>query len=131
MAWHADALRTLRESGLFTEVNLTGAKIRAALDASRFVDIHFDPDTRSYSYALIDLTLPYPGDKRVFGWDDFPHPGQPQLQELDSHPHHFQERGPNGEWIFRASAFRGEIETEVDGVLRHLRAYLKAHASAE
>ena len=66
--WYGPVLKTLRDSGLFVEVSLVGAKVRASLSETSFLDIHFDPTTGSYSYALIDLTTPYPGDKRVLGY---------------------------------------------------------------
>ncbi|RPH58963.1 MAG: hypothetical protein EHM81_09040 [Chloroflexi bacterium] len=98
--WHAQAVQKLRVSGLFTRVELSGGDVRAFLSESRFLDIHFDPTTCRYSYAMIDLTLPYAGDKRLFGWDDFPHPNSPELHSLPSHPHHYPERRPNGAWMF-------------------------------
>lgn len=126
MTWHTTVLRQLRDSGLFVDVQLVGGKVRATLDTVRFLDIHYDPTTHSYSYAFLDLALPYPGDKRVFGWDDFPHPGDAKLKLLPSHPHHFQERLPNGQWRFDASPCRGEIEIEVIAVLDYLRQYLES-----
>jgi len=66
MLWHKVVLRRLEASGLFSEVGLVGAKVRAVIDEARFLDIHYDPTTKSYSYALIDLGLPYAGDKRLF-----------------------------------------------------------------
>ncbi len=124
-AWYAPVIRILRQSGLFTEVHLQGGKVRAVLSDSRFLDIHFDPTTSSYSYALIDLTLTYAGDKRLFGWDDFPHPDQPALHALSSHPHHFQERLSDGRWQFSASPFRGNVEKEIVEVLKVMRRRLK------
>lgn len=58
--WHVGVMRLLRESGLFTGVQLSGGKVRALISETRFLDIHFDPNSRSYSYALDrpDLTLP-------------------------------------------------------------------------
>ncbi|MEJ2353633.1 MAG: DUF6516 family protein [Anaerolineales bacterium] len=126
MIWHAVAVRLLRASNLFTEVQLIGGKVRGTLDAGRFLDIHFDPTTSSYSYAIIDLALPYPGDKRLFGWDDFPHPGDLEKENLASHPHHFQERMPDGEWRFRESSFRGDIEAEIPIVLHHIKGFLES-----
>jgi hypothetical protein len=73
MAWIKLVFEKLQASSLFSEVSLVGAKVRASIDETRFVDIHFDPTTQSYSYAVIDLGLPYPGDKRLYGWDDYPH----------------------------------------------------------
>ena len=125
MLWHAGVMRLLRESGLFTNVQLSGGKVRAALSETRFLDIHFDPTSRSYSYALIDLTLPDPGDKRLLGWDDYPHPGAPDLAKLASAPHHFQQRQPNGGWRFAESPLRGEIERELPLVLAVIDEYLR------
>lgn len=119
--WHAAVIRTLQRSGLFTEVQLSGGKIRAMLTPTRFLDIHFDPTSGSYSYALIDLTLPYEGDKRLFGWDDFPHPGYVALTSLRSYPHHFQERLPEGGWKFAESSFHGDVENEILVVMDFLR----------
>ena len=121
--WHAPIIRTLRLSGLFIDVQLSGGKVRAFLSQTRFLDIHYDPVSSSYSYALIDLTLPYPGDKRLFGWDDFPHPDYAALAEMKSYPHHFQERLPDGTWQFSESTFRGEIETDIKQVLNVIRQY--------
>lgn len=87
--WHKAVRENLRDCGLFSEITLIGAKVRAILTDTQFVDIHFDPTTRSYSYALIDLRLPYPGDKRVFGWDDYPHENTEAIRQLDGYPHHF------------------------------------------
>ncbi len=123
--WHAMVIRLLRESGLFISVQLSGGKVRASLSAARFLDIHFDPTTQSYSYALIDLTLPYPGDKRIFGWDDYPHPGASELAQMKSAPHHYQERRPDGSWRFVESTFRGEIERDLPLVLIALVEYLR------
>ncbi len=124
MAWHTAVLAQLRASRLFTSVQITGGKVRASLSPTRFLDVHFDPVSRSYSYALIDVTLPYAGDKRLFGWDDFPHPGIEMLAALPTHPHHFQIRQPDGQWQFSASPFRGQIEQEMSIVLDYLRQYL-------
>ncbi len=121
MIWYKPVIEKLRACGLFTQVSLVGAKVRAFLDETRFLDIHFDPVTRSYSYALIDLTLPYPGDKRLFGWDDYPHEGVPEIEQLESYPHHFQKRAPDGRWVFEASPMRGNVEEEVDHIIAVLR----------
>jgi len=125
MVWYKTVIEKLRASGLFREVNLVGAKVRASLDESRFLDIHFDPTTRSYSYALINLGLAYPGDKRLFGWDDYPHEGVVQIQDLESYPHHFQRRAKDGDWIFEDSPMRGHIEQEIDAVIAMVNAYLQ------
>ncbi len=119
--WHASIIRILRESGLFTSVQLIGGKVRAFISTTRFLDIHFDPTTNGYSYALIDLTLPYAGDKRLFGWDDFPHPDYAALKNLKSYPHHFQERLPDGTWRFSESTFRGDVENEIHKVIETVR----------
>jgi hypothetical protein len=124
MSWHTGVLKQLSQSDLFIEINLVGGKIRAALDQTRFLDIHYDPASKSYSYALIDLKLIYPGDKRLFGWDDFPHPGDISLENLSTYPHHFQESLPDGRWQFAPTPFRGDIEAEIIAVLDYLRAYL-------
>jgi hypothetical protein len=124
MSWQTGVLQNIRESNLFVDVHLVGGKIRATIDSSRFLDIHYDPTSKSYSYALIDLKLNYPGDKRLFGRDDFPHPGQTSLESLPSYPHHFQERLPDGRWQFTPTHFRGEIEAEIIEVLDYIRTYL-------
>lgn len=125
MVWYKGIIEKLRASGLFSEVSSLGAKVRASLDETRFLDIHFDPTSRSYSCALIDLGLPYPGDKRLFGWDDYPHEGVVEIQQLESYPHHFQSRAEDGSWIFEASPMRGDIEREIDTVIAVVRAYLQ------
>jgi hypothetical protein len=125
MIWHTAVLRLLSESSLFAEVQLAGAKVRASVNATQFLDVHFDPTSKSYSYALIDLSLPYEGDKRLFGWDDYPHIGDEAFAKLASYPHHFQERAPDGKWIFSESKFRGEIEDDVVAVIDYLRDHLK------
>ena len=129
MAWHAHIIPTLRNSSLFQKVALQGAKIRAWINLSLFLDLHYDPTTGSYSYAVIDLSLPYAGDKRLFGWDDFPHPGNPVLTNIPSYPHHFQRRQPDGHWDFSASIFSGHIEAEIPLVLDYLREYLASSIS--
>jgi hypothetical protein len=124
-AWHASVIRQLQANKLFASVQLTGGKVRALLTDTLFLDIHFDPTTNSYSYAVIDMTLPYPGDKRLFGWDDFPHPDAAGLTNLSSHPHHFQERLPDGTWKFSASFFQGNVEGDVDKVVKVIRQRLR------
>jgi hypothetical protein len=42
-----------------------GAKVRAMISNTLFLDIYYEPTTKSYSYGLIDLELPYKGDKRM------------------------------------------------------------------
>jgi len=102
-----------------------GAKIRAAIDDVRFLDIYFDTTSWSYSYALIDLPLPYPGDKQLIGWDDYPHEGVKELRQLASHPHHFQRGAKDGSWIFEVSPMRGEIEREIELVITAIRDHLQ------
>lgn len=122
--WHRIVTEKLRSCNLFREVSLVGAKIRAALDGARFLDIHFDPTTHSYSYALIDLRLPYRGDKRLFGWDDYPHENIEAIRQLESYPHHFQRRTEDGQWLFESSPMRGNIEQEIDIVIATVKIYL-------
>jgi hypothetical protein len=122
--WYKAVIEKLQASGLFSEVSLVGAKVRALLDETRFLDIHFDPTSQSYSYALIDLTLPYPGDKRLFGWDDYPHQGVAEIRQLESYPHHFQRRAEDGSWIFEASPMRGNIEPEIDIIIATVKTRL-------
>ena len=122
--WYKLVMDKLRSSGLFSETNLVGAKVRASVDETRFLDIHFDPTSRSYSYAFIDYGLPYPGDKRLFGWDDYPHEGVAEIQQLESYPHHFQRRAEDGQWIFDTSPMRGDIENEIDVVIAVVKAHL-------
>ena len=119
--WHAIVLRVLRECGLFSNVQLTGGKVRAFLSPNQFLDVYFDPTSNGYSYAVIDLTLSQLGDKRLFGWDDFPHPDYSALTSLSSYPHHYQERLANGEWQFYESTFRGNIEKEIQEIVRVIR----------
>lgn len=125
MVWHKAVIEKLHASALFSEVSLIGAKVRASLDEIHFLDIHFDPTTQSYSYALIDLGLPHPGDKRLFGWDDYPHEGVAEIQQLESYPHHFQRRMEDGSWTFEASPMRGDIRSEIDTVIAVVKAYLQ------
>jgi len=127
--WHKLVRDKLLASRLFRDVNLVGAKVRATLDEVQFLDIHYDPTTGSYSYALIDLRLPFPGDKRLFGWDDYPHEGGPEMKALPSHPHHFQRRTANGRWLFEPSPMRGDVEKEMDIVVNVLQAYLARERS--
>ena len=122
--WYGPVLKRLRSSGLFVAVSLIGAKIRASLSETLFLDIHFDPTTGSYSYALVDLISPYPGDKRILGWDDYPHEGVEAIRQLSSYPHHFQRRAPNGELHFEASPMRGDVEHEMSLVLETLSRHL-------
>ena len=124
MIWHKAACEALRASGLFREVRLMGAKVRGILDETRFVDIHYDPTTGSYSYALIDLRLPFAGDKRLLGWDDYPQEGVIEIEALSSYPHHFQRRAEDGGWIYEASPVHGNIHTELEIILAVIRTCL-------
>ena len=124
-AWHKAVVEDLRICGLFSEITLIGAKVRAILSETQFLDIHFDPTTRSYSYELIDLRLLYPGDKRVFGWDDYPHENIEAIRQLKSYPHHFQRRQQDGSWLFEVSPMRGDIEKEINLVINTIRTYLE------
>ena len=118
------SFQRLRESDLFVKVIIVGAKVRASLSETMFLDIHYDPTTGSYSYALIDLTSPYVGDKRILGWDDYPHEGIEAIRQMRSYPHHFQRRTPDGQWLFEESEMRGDIEREIELVLEVIRKYL-------
>ncbi len=122
--WHRSVLTKLQDSQLFVRVELVGGKVRATIDAPRFLDIHYDPANSSYSYALIDQNLQFSGDKRLFGWDDFPHVGVEKFRELESYPHHFQKRVGEG-WVFEESPMRGDIGNEIDIVIEYVRTYLK------
>jgi hypothetical protein len=123
--WHKSVLRKLRQSGLFREVILAGAKVRALLSETVFLDIYYDPTSGSYSYALIDSLSPYAGDKRVLGWDDYPHESAEQIRQLGSFPHHFQYRDEAGVWIFAESPMRGRVEREMDVVIAAVREYMQ------
>ncbi|MBE2232080.1 MAG: hypothetical protein IAE85_01155 [Anaerolinea sp.] len=124
MTWHKAVIAKLEASGIFESVSIIGGKVRASIDEVRFLDIHFDPKMRSYSYALIDLTVLYPGDKRIFGWDDFPHEGVAEFKQLATHPHHFQRRASDGTWIFEPSSMRGDVTSEMDLVMAAVEQYL-------
>ena len=124
MSWYRAVIEKLTRVGIFEEVSIVGAKIRAGIDETTFLDIYYDPTTQSYSYALIDLKLPYPGDKRVLGWDDYPHEGMKEIENLESYPHHFQRRKEDGTWFFEKSRMRGKVEDEVDIVIAKIEDYL-------
>ncbi|MCS6937439.1 MAG: DUF6516 family protein [Candidatus Bipolaricaulota bacterium] len=124
--WYVTVKAKLERSRLFRHVEIIGAKVRASISADLFLDIYYDPISRSYSYALVDTSLP--GDKRLFGWDDYPHEHVPEIRRLTSYPHHFQHR-QGSRWIFEESPMRGDVEREISLVIRHLRAYLKQRAS--
>jgi hypothetical protein len=124
MSWYRAVIKKLKQAGIFAEVNIVGAKVRAVIDETTFLDIHYDPTTGSHSYALIDLKLPCKGDKRVFGWDDYPHEGVKGIEGLKSYPHHFQRRREDGKWLLEGSEMRGDVEREVEAVIVEIRAYL-------
>ena len=124
MSWYKAVVDKLRQSGIFKDVRIIGVKIRASIDETTFLDMYYDPTTHNYSYALIDLKLTYPGDKRVFGWDDYPHEGVKEIENLRSYPHHFQIRKKDGTWLFKESNIRGNIEIEVDIIVRMIKKYM-------
>ncbi|MDI6655436.1 MAG: DUF6516 family protein [Candidatus Hydrothermarchaeota archaeon] len=124
MAWYRIAKQKLEASGIFKEVLIVGAKIRAVVSETLFLEIYYDPTTKSYSYGLVDLTLPYPGDKRIFGWDDYPHEGVKEMKRLKSYPHHFQRRDKE-KWVFEESLMRGNVEKEIDIIIKAVSKYLK------
>ncbi|HOQ97529.1 MAG TPA: hypothetical protein PLJ35_01755 [Anaerolineae bacterium] len=126
MIWHRIAGDRLRDSGLFRDVCVHGAKVRATLDPACFVDVPYDPTTGSYSYALIDLRLPWPGDKRLLGWDDYPHEGITEIEALPGYPHHFQRRAADGAWVYEPSPMRGEIGSDMDFLIQAICAYLQS-----
>lgn len=108
MSWYRTVVQKLKQAGIFEEVAIIGTKVRASIDETTFLDIYHDPTTKGYSYALIDLKLQYRGDKRLFGWDDYPHEGVKKIESLESYPHHFQIRQDDGTWLFEKSSMRGE-----------------------
>lgn len=80
--WHIRVVKRLEDSRIFQQVVLAGAKVRGIVKESLFLEVYYYPITKSYSYALVDLTLPEKGDKRVFGWDDYPHEGVQDIRNL-------------------------------------------------
>jgi len=89
-----------------------------------FLEIYYDPTKGSYSYGLVDLTLPWSGDKRVFGWDDCPHEKIDKIRNLNSYPHHYQRR-IGKKWVFEESPMRGKVVEEIDIVIEAVKKYLK------
>lgn len=124
MSWYSRVKQKLEQANIFREVKIVGAKIRAEIDETTFLDIYYDPVSKGYSYALIDLKLPYPGDKRVFGWDDYPHEQAEEIKRLKSYPHHFQKR-EGQKWAYRESEMRGEIGREIEVIIDEVKSYLK------
>lgn len=100
--------------------------MRASLSETLFLDVYYDPTSGSYSYALIDLASSFVGDKRILGWDDYPHENVERIKQLASFPHHFHLRDETGAWIFAESTMRGHVELEMDTVIKTLKRYLKA-----
>ncbi|MCK4424756.1 hypothetical protein KAU93_03645 [Candidatus Bathyarchaeota archaeon] len=123
MSWHRRVKEKLKKYNVFKEVSVVGAKTRGVIDDNRFLEIYFDPSTKSYSYGLVDLRLPYPGDKRVLGWDDYPHEGVEEISKLRSYPHHFQHR-KDDEWVFQESPMRGDVVNEVDKMMKVVLKYV-------
>lgn len=122
-SWYREVRAKLEASGIFTKVEVIGAKIRGWITGELYLDIYYDPSSGSYSYALIDRALESPGDKRLFGWDDYPHEGVAELRQLRSYPHHFQRRGEGG-WVFEESPMRGDVRLEIELVIQRVRSYL-------
>ena len=125
MVWYRGVKQRLEDSKIFKEVLIVGAKVRAVISDTVFLEIYYDPTTKSYSYGLVDLKLPHKGDKRVFGWDDYPHEGVEKIKGLKTHPHHFQHR-EGDKWIFKESPMQGDITKEIDIVLNTVLEYLKS-----
>lgn len=123
MSWHRRVREKLKKYNVFKEVSVIGVKIRGVIDENRFLEIYFDPNTKSYSYGLVDLRLPYPGDKRVLGWDDYPHEGIEEIGKLRSYPHHFQRR-KDDEWVFQESPMSGDVVNEVDKIMKVVLKYV-------
>jgi hypothetical protein len=110
---------------MFKECLLIGAKVRAMINATMFLDVYYDPTTKSYSYGLVDLELTYKGDKRIFGWDDYPHEGVEEMKKLKSYPHHFQSR-KDGKWTFEESPMRGDLLNDIEVVIKTVSEYLQS-----
>ncbi len=127
MAWQNRVIDKLTKAKIFIQIELLGAKIRATVDEDRFLDVYFDPTTSSYSYAFIDLTLPFSGDQRAFGWDDYPHESAPKIRKLRSYPRHFQQRTSQSkpEWIFTESPLRGRVDKEIPIVIQEIKRYTR------
>ncbi|MFQ6015817.1 MAG: hypothetical protein ACE5NP_10280 [Anaerolineae bacterium] len=54
MSWYRVVVEKLEQAAIFEKVSIVGAKVRASIDETTFLDIHYDPVTGSYSYALIE-----------------------------------------------------------------------------
>ncbi len=125
MIWYRGVIQKLNATGVFKECIIIGAKVRAMISETLFLDIYYDPTTKSYSYGLIDLELPYKGDKRIFGWDDYPHEGVEELRKLKSYPHHFQFR-KNDKWVFEESPMRGDMLKDTEVIIKTISEYLRS-----
>jgi len=124
LSWYREVRVKLEDSGIFTKVEVIGAKVRGWITEELYLDIYYDPTSGSYSYALIDRALGYVGDKRLFGWDDYPHENVEKIKRLKSYPHHFQRR-EEGRWVFEESPMRGDVRTEIELVIEKIKSYLK------
>ena len=49
MSWYRAVIKKLKQAGPFAEVNIVGAKVRATIDETTFLDIYYDPTAGSYS----------------------------------------------------------------------------------
>ena len=127
MIWYRAVIQKLNATGIFKECLIIGAKVRAMISETMFLDIYYDPTTKtkSYSYGLVDLELTYRGDKRIFGWDDYPHEGVEAMKKHKSYPHHFQSR-KNDEWAFEESPMRGDIMKDIEVVIKTISEYLQS-----
>ena len=123
MIWYHGVITKLNATGIFKDCSVIGSKVRAKISETLFLDIYYDPTTKSYSYGLIDLELLYTGDKRIFGWDDYPHEGVEEMKKLKSYPHHFQSR-KDDKWVFAESPMRGDIMEDIEVVIQAISKYL-------
>ena len=57
-SWHQEGSNQPRSVGYLCWCEIIGAKVRGVISKELYVDIYYDPTTSSYSYALIDQTLP-------------------------------------------------------------------------
>ena len=125
MIWYRAVMQKLNAMGIFKECWIIGAKVRAMISETMFLDIYYDPTTKSYSYSLVDLELTYRGDKRIFGWDDYPHEGVEEMKKFKSYPHHFQSR-KDDKWTFEESPMRGDIMKDIEVVIKTIAEYLQS-----
>ncbi|MFQ6090308.1 MAG: DUF6516 family protein [Candidatus Bipolaricaulia bacterium] len=128
-SWYRAVRSKLEDAGIFTEVEVIGAKVRGWISEEVYLDIYYDPTSGSYSYALIDRTLSYPGDKRLFGWDDYPHENVEEIKRLKSYPDHFQRR-EGSRWVFEESPMRGDVRMEIGLVVERVKSYLEGKETA-